>query len=344
MRVIIASTMVPFVQGGARFIVEWLETKLRDAGHEVERFYLPFDDSPELLLQQAAALRLMDLSGSADRLIAIRPPAHLIRHPHKIVWFIHHIRIFYDLWESEYGPEKTPANLALREALWRLDGVGLSEARRIFTNSQVVADRVQRFNALSAEPLYPPLFAPERFRNEGYGDEIVVVCRMEPHKRQHLLLEALARTFTPVKLRLCGRSASEEYRVRLRALIAAFDLEEKVILDDRWISEAEKADALAGALAVAYAPLDEDSYGYPSLEGAHAGKAVITTTDSGGVLELVRDGDNGFVCPPDPAALALRFDQLYRDRKRAETMGARNRARLSELRIDWDRVVEAFTT
>ncbi|MBL2923149.1 glycosyl transferase family 1, partial [Klebsiella pneumoniae] len=88
---------VPFVKGGARFIVEWLEPKLREHGHEVERFYLPFSDRPEALLEQIAAYRLIDLTASCDRLIAFRPPAYVLPHPHKILWFIHHIRGYYDL-------------------------------------------------------------------------------------------------------------------------------------------------------------------------------------------------------------------------------------------------------
>ena len=42
MKVALCSTFVPFVFGGARFIVEWLEEKLREHGHQVERIYLPF--------------------------------------------------------------------------------------------------------------------------------------------------------------------------------------------------------------------------------------------------------------------------------------------------------------
>ena len=45
MRICLVSSYVPFINGGARFIVEWLEEKLREHGHEVERFYLPFIDS-----------------------------------------------------------------------------------------------------------------------------------------------------------------------------------------------------------------------------------------------------------------------------------------------------------
>ncbi len=341
MRFVLASTFVPFVNGGARFIVEWLEQKLLEHGHEVERFYLPFVETPDSLMTQVAALRLIDLSDAGDRLIAFRPPAHVLRHPHKILWFIHHIRAYYDLWDSEFGPPPTPANRALQGALRQLDTTTLGEARQVFTNSQIVADRLRIYNGIAATPLYPPILDPSRFYPGPYGDEIVAVCRMEPHKRQHLLVEAMTHTRTPVRLRLCGRASSEAYAQTLRAAVEAAP-PNRVVLENRWVSELEKADRLAGALAVAYLPHDEDSYGYPSLEAAHAEKGVITTSDAGGVLELIQDGRNGFVCPPDPQAIAARFDELYLDRARARELGCANRDRVRDLRIDWDRVVSAF--
>src|SRR5688572_13629685 len=101
MRIILASSFVPFIHGGARFIVEWLETKLCERGHEVERFYLPFVDNSDLL-EQIAAYRLLDLSSHGDVLVAFRPPAHVLRHPNKVLWFIHHLRAFYDLAGTPY--------------------------------------------------------------------------------------------------------------------------------------------------------------------------------------------------------------------------------------------------
>ena len=117
-----------------------------------------------------------------------------------------------------------------------------------------------------------------------------------------------------------------------------------MIFEDRWISEQEKVDRLAPALAVAYLPKDEDSYGYCSLEAAHARKAVLTTTDSGGVRELVDDEINGFVVAADPLALADAMDRLYRDRARSERMGVANQHRLTELGIDWPTVIEKLTS
>ena len=65
--------------------------------------------------------------------------------------------------------------------------------------------------------------------------------RMEPHKRQHLLIEAMRHTKSAVKLRLCGRSAGVEYAERLRALAAQPGLEERVILEDRWIIKIDRS-------------------------------------------------------------------------------------------------------
>ena len=44
-----------------------------------------------------------------------------------------------------------------------------------------------------------------------------------------------------------------------------------------------------------YLPFGEDSYGYVTLEAFHARKPVVTLSDSGGTLELVRDRRNGLV-------------------------------------------------
>ena len=343
MKIVLASSFVPFVNGGGRFIVEWLEQKLVESGHRVERFYLPFVDRPEDLFDQILAFRLIDLADSCDRLIAFRPPSYVLRHPNKVLWFIHHIRALYDLWNSPYRfvPDDASGR-AFRNTLIDLDTRAIGQARRVFTNSKVVASRLLRFNGIAATPLYPPIMAPEQFRNDGYGDEILAISRVELHKRQWLLVEAMRYVKTAVKLRLCGASLNRAHAETIERAIADHGLSDRVMFENRWISEEEKVERLAAALAVAYLPDDEDSYGYPSLEAAHARKAVLTATDSGGVLELVSDGHNGIVAPPEPRALAEAMDRLHRDRELAARLGAANERRLAELRIDWPTVLDAL--
>ena len=105
----------------------------------------------------------------------------------------------------------SPSGRAIRAAMMDLDTRTIREAQRVFTNSQVVASRLKNFNGIAAQPLYPPILAPERFRNDGYGDEIVIICRVELHKRQWLLVEAMRHVKTPVKLRICGTSMNSTH-------------------------------------------------------------------------------------------------------------------------------------
>jgi glycosyltransferase involved in cell wall biosynthesis len=228
----------------------------------------------------------------------------------------------------------------IRDALRDADTTYLREAKRLFANSKVVSNRLRQFNGLASEVLYPPIYQAERFRFRALNDEIACICRVEHHKRQHLLIEALGQTRTPVRLRLCGVSSGSAYPDELRRQVRDAGLAERVVFEDRWITETEKADVLADCLAAAYVPLDEDSYGYPSLEASHCGKPVLTTTDSGGVLELVEDGHNGLVTAPDARALADAMDRLYRDREATRRMGEDARAQLDRLGINWPTVLE----
>ena len=344
MKILLISSFVPFIQGGARFIVEWLQEKLVEHGHQVERFYLPFVDRPDDLLEQMLAFRLLDVTESCDRVITFRPPSHVIHHPNKVVWFIHHIRVFYDLWDTPYRPvQDDESGRALRQALIELDTKTLKEAKHLFTNSEIVSKRLLKYNNLASETLYPPILNPERFVTRAYGDEVVLICRIEPHKRQHLMIEAMNFVKTGVRLRLCGASSNPAYLQDSLSKLRP-SAREKIVIEDTWISELRKEELLANCLAAAYVPLDEDSYGYPSLEAAHARKAVITTIDSGGVLELINDSENGFACEPSPQALAQAMDRLFSDKTLARKLGVANSERTHSLNINWTHVVERLTS
>ena len=343
MKVVVATSVSPFTDGGSTLIVDWLAQIILDAGHEVELFKLPFSSTYSDILEQTLAFRLIDLSEHGDRLIAVRTPSHLLRHPFKLLWFIHHHRTAYDLWGTRYQDfPNTPEGICYRDAIRRADSVGFSEARRIFCNSKVMAERLKKFNGVESEVLYPPLLRPESFRGDNCGDYILYVSRLTHHKRQHLALEGLRHAKTSVRLMIVGEPDpdSQAYLRELEILAQNSDLRDRVSIISRWIPEQEKIDLLADCLAAIYIPFDEDSYGYPTLEAHHSGKAVITAADSGGTLELILDGENGFVVPPDPAAIGHAMDELYRDRNRARAMGERGRRRIETLGISNQHVLQ----
>ncbi|HEV3079583.1 MAG TPA: glycosyltransferase family 4 protein [Gemmataceae bacterium] len=344
MKVLLASTIVPFIEGGGTFIVDWLAEKLQEYGHQVDVFKIPFHPHPGVLLEQMLALRLLGVRGYGDRLIAIRMPIYLLEHPNKVLWFIHHHRSAYDLWGTQYNffPRGREGD-ALRRSMIGADEQAFRSARAIFTNSKIVSERLREHNRLDSEVLYPPLLHPEQFRSTGYGDYLFYASRITSIKRQWLAVEAMNYVRSGVRLVIAGMPDTKLQGQRLRTTLQKCDKAERVTVLDRWISEEEKQRWYAGALGALYLPYMEDSYGYPCLEAFHAEKPVITCSDSGGTLELVEDGRTGLVAEPDPRSLAEAMDRLFEERQRAPALGRRGRERIAELGISWDHVIARLT-
>lgn len=118
-----------------------------------------------------------------------------------------------------------------------------------------------------------------------------------------------------------------------------YGLKHRVSIVPRWVSDEEKVELFANCTAAIYFPFDEDSYGYPSLEAHAARKAVLTTVDAGGTNELIVNGKNGFITPPDPELVAGAMDALYSDKQMAQRMGEAGEERIRELGINWDNVI-----
>ena len=340
MKVVIVSSIVPFVRGGAESLTRWLADALEQRGHEVDVFTVPVYGDPGQLPGQMVGLRSMDFTGFGDRLIAIRTPSYLVRHHHKVLWFIHHHRPAYDLWDRYPDVPRNADGWEFRRMMFASDEVALGEAKKIFTNSGRVRDRLRKFNDVDAEVLYPPLPSGVEAEPGPYEDYLLYVSRIEPHKQQLLAIEAMALTETPVRLVLAGIGSSDDYAQRINRRVDELGLVNRVTFLNTHVSDATKWSLMNNALASVYLPHDEDSYGYVGLESAAARRPLITASDSGGVLELVQDGVNGFVTEPRPESLARAFDTLYRDRELAARMGAAHAERIRELNIDWDHVVE----
>lgn len=349
MRVLVASTFVPFIKGGGTKIVEDLHRELLLRGFESDTVLIPFYSAWPEIASQTAALRLLDLTGSAgnkiDRLITIRTPSYAIKHPNKVAWFIHHHREAYDLWNTKWcGMPDNEVGRHHRDMMRRSDEVYLRECQKVFTNSKVVANRVLEFNGIRPEEvLYPPLNHDHLFRPGPFGDYILYVSRLTQLKRQDLAIEALKYTDPEVKLVMVGTGDVVGYGQTLEDHAHEAGVSGRIHFTE-WISEEQKAELTAGCCGALYLAFDEDSYGYSTLEAFHAHKPVITLTDSGGSLEVIQDGHNGYVCGPEPRALAEAMNRLWNDRAAAKKLGENAYASLERYGIHWDRVIEKLTS
>ncbi len=344
MRIAVLHPQTAFSRGGAETHTEALVRALKAAGHEAEMVTIAGKWYPAWeLAHQMAVWRSFDITESnglkVDAVVALKFPAYLVQHERKIVWLIHQHRSAYELWNhpqfadlslQEDGP-------AVRDMVHASDRIGLGEAKRIFSNSKNVQDRLWNSMRLSSEVLYhpsPPTEALLSMPAGPYGEYVFLPGRMEALKRQPMAIEAMRHVKTAVKLVLVGAGPDE---TMLRGLVREHGLESRVSFEIG-VSDERLHELYLGALAVDYGPFDED-YGYVTLEGFAARRPVVTTTDSGGPLEFVSDGETGLVTEPDPKAMAEAFDRLYSDRALAERLGNAGNAVLRERVPSWGDVV-----
>jgi glycosyltransferase involved in cell wall biosynthesis len=267
-------------------------------------------------------------------LIATRFPTWFARHPRKVVWLIHQHRPAYDLYGTLHSDfVDTRDDTELRERLAALDSQMFAECERIFTNARNTADRLQRFNGVTAQPLYHPPPLADRLRSGPYGDYILVVARLEPLKRVELAIRAMTQVSPPTRLVIVGEGSQ---RTALEHFAADAGVLDRITFAGALWGE-PVADLYAGALGVMYIPFDED-YGYVTLEAFLAARPVITAIDSGGPLEFVRDGTNGLVCEPTAAALAVAIEKLAADHTLAERLGRAGQSVAQS--ITWNGVIE----
>jgi glycosyltransferase involved in cell wall biosynthesis len=334
MEICVCGAQVPFMSGGAEQHFDNLVAALRQAGHDAELVRLPTAWDKARIFDAAMAWRLVPLD--VEMVIATNFPSYFVRHPNKVVWLFHQHRAAYDGagsdW-SDFGDDEASRDAQRLLAQW--DAVALGEARRRFTTSGVVAARLARFNGLSATPLYHPEPHADLLRPGPSGDYLFCPTRLEANKRPGLLVDALARLDAAVSVRLAGKGS---LTAQLAAAAAEAGTSERLDLLG-FVPDDELVDLYAGALAVVYAPFDED-YGYVTLQAFRAGKPVITASDSGGILEWVEDGVTGFVVDPTPEAIAEAANRLHRDRALAERMGAAGRERVAGL--SWETVVRTL--
>ena len=347
MQIVIATTQVPFVRGGAEVHAENLRIALCAAGHNAEIVAIPYKwYPPEQIIDTMLACRLLDLEEAngkkIDLLIGLKFPAYLIKHPNKVLWILHQHRTAYETWDRQYGDiADYPNAQEVRAAIHSADRRLIPEAKRVYANSRNVASRLIRYCGVDATPLYHPPLNAERFRCEAAENYLLYPSRIVQVKRQLLAVQALGRTRSNVSLILCGEIEQPHYEQLLRQEIAKLGLEARVRFVGR-VSEEEKLELYARALAVLYPPFDED-YGYVTLEAMLSSKPLITCADSGGPLEFVSEGVTGFIAAPEPGAIADVIDRLAADAAMAAKFGRAAADQYAKMDISWESAVAKLT-
>jgi glycosyltransferase involved in cell wall biosynthesis len=342
LNVLIVNSVVPFSPGGAEELANNLCERLNATDlARAEILRIPFCGEPfEQFAEQVFLSSTLQLP-NVDRLIALSFPAYLIAHPVKTIWLVQEGRRGGDSGDGvESKGSRTSGEDRLLEIIRLAKREAFSKCHRVFANSGVTRERLIRCAGVEAEVLLPPLNNPELFANRGDDGYLFAGGRINLSNRQHLLVEALARTESCPRLIVAGQPDTPEDANRLRDAVRRFRLENRVVLDFEFQSVRRIADYVNHARACAYLPVDEDLRDQGAKQALAASKPVITARDSGAMLQLVLNGETGCVTEPDADDMAKAIDFLLGAPGRSREMGDAARRLWDSLKANWPNTIE----
>ncbi|MEE2746430.1 MAG: glycosyltransferase family 4 protein [Pseudomonadota bacterium] len=343
MRILIASTQVPFISGGAEAMADQLKLSLVDRGHQAEMVTMPFIfNQKDAVMKSMKSWKQFDVNeldiGYVDQVICLKFPTFYLKHHNKVTWLTHQHRAVYDLWDTQYGEVSTNKEaIQLRNAITNEDNINLNESAENFTISKTVSERMRKYNGIKSQHVYQPSPLEHLFSPGHQYPYIFAPSRLESLKRQELLIEAASMSKTPCNILIAGTGGLAKH---LQEKIEALNLKHKVKLLGH-VSQKELSDLYSNALAIYFAPFNED-YGFITLEAMQSAKPVITCPDSGGPLEFITDDENGFVVEPNKESLAQKIDYIYQNKTLTKEMGLNGLARYKNLNLNWNDIIDTL--
>jgi starch synthase len=313
--------------------------------------------APHLAALQAMSVDLLMAAGAegADLVHSHTWYANLGGHLAKLLYGIPHVATVHSLeplrpWKAEQlGGGYALSSFCERVALEAADAViAVSKGMRrdvLACYPAIDPDRVHVvYNGIDAEEYRPDprTDALERLGVDPDQPSVVFVGRITRQKGVPHLLEA-ARHFDPdAQLVLCaGAPDTPELGAEVARRVEALRAErEGVIWIDEMLPKPDVIQLLSHA-TVFVCPSIYEPLGIVNLE-AMACEAAVVATATGGIVEVVVDGETGLLVPIDPrddgtgeprdpeafaAAIAERVNALLADPPRALAMGQAGRAR-----------------
>lgn len=190
------------------------------------------------------------------------------------------------------------------------------EARRLLDRPSLRIDRI------------PVPVDTSRFQHPagGTGDGIVYLGRLSAQKRVHLLLEALHARGIRAPVSIIGDGPARGDLERQAGALGLSNVRFLGLLPDGDVPGVLRSAGVAAFLA------QREGLGLAAAEAMMLGTPVVATTDGGGVLDLLRDGEGACVVPPTAEAVGAALERCLKDpamRGRAVTAGERLRHELS---------------
>jgi len=319
-------------QGGAERFYAGLVRGFQEIGCETSEIWV---DAPEpdfdTIIENYEKLSKLDLSGY-DIVVSAKAPAYAIKHQCHVVYLMHTVRAFDDLFDKTFTQPRRE-HFMQRWELQRRDFEALRSCKARFSIGYEVSRRLYRWCGLSSEVLHPPLQL-DGFRSGKDGDYFFLPGRLHPWKRIDLVISAVRQSQLPLKLIIAGTGEDEN---RLKDLAAG---DERIIFIGR-VEDEQLIELYANCLAVPFVPYHED-YGYVTLEAHASGKPVLTCSDSGEPCQFVVPYETGLIVKPSVKEIRVALEWFFENRPEAKKMGAYGKMRLQKKNMSWEQTASVL--
>lgn len=154
------------------------------------------------------------------------------------------------------------------------------------------------------------LIEPEEFFEQKAASiyeplTISTVAKLIKRKNINIIIEALSKTkCRNFVLRIMGDGPELHY---LKHLAEKYHIEEKVIFEGEISRDEVLANLRLSDLFILVS--EAETFGIAYLEAASRANIIIAT-ENGGVDGIIKNGENGFTCPPDADKLAELIDKI----------------------------------
>lgn len=327
MRIVVAHSHLNEFGGGERVTLELLrelgrrhDVALWAGAYAPDRTFPSLDAFPRRDLRPAEWLLLRP---DADAVITNTFGANLLalRHPATIC-YLHTLRSLY---LQPSAPSLRTPGLALRRAL---DRASIRRAAALATNSAYTAREVHRRYARTAAVIPCGVTPAYLDLPPAPGTYALYVGRLAPEKGIERLLRWSAAL--PLDLVVVGRGAPD-YEAYLRGLAGP-----RTTWAGALTGDALQA-AYQGSRMLTFLPHEEE-FGLVVLEAMAAARPVIAAPE-GGIPEVVRDGETGFLVRSEQQ-FAAAVAALLADSARCLRMGLAGRAAAQP--YQWDAMASAI--
>lgn len=216
----------------------------------------------------------------------------------------------------------------------------VNKSEIVTTNSKYMTDRVKRWK--NSLVIHNGVEVPNDVKDYKHEKPYITsVGRLADEKDFPTLIRAFSivtQQYPNIDLLIAGSGSRE---IQIKSLIKQLNTESKSnirLLGQ--LSQREIFSLMKGALFFVITSVEE-GFGLVALEASRLGKAVIATK-TGGLTEIVRDGETGYLVPPKaPDLLAQKMMTLLEDKELRDKFGYNGKA-IAETQFSWHDTIQKY--